>query len=93
MWIFEWGERKEKSNPRKHGVGFMEAETVFYDPYSITISDPDHSFDEARFIDVGISDKNRLLIVSYTERTNRIRIISARKATGAERKKYEIENT
>ena len=93
MWLFEWDERKEKSNRRNHGVGFKEAESVFCDPYSITVNDPDHSLDESRFIDVGTSDKNRLLIVVYTERGKRIRIISARKATVTERKKYETENS
>ena len=93
MWLFEWDERKEKANRRKHGIGFNEAETVFYDLHSITIPDPDHSLDESRFIDIGASDKNRLLIVIYTERDDRIRIISARKATVTERKKYETENS
>jgi uncharacterized protein len=93
MLIFEWDERKEKENRQKHRVSFKEAETVFYDLYSITIPDPDYSFDEARFIDIGISDKNRLLVVIYTERNDRIRIISARKATKAERNKYETENS
>lgn len=93
MWIFEWDERKEKANRRKHRIGFNEAETVFYDPHSITIRDPDHSVDESRFIDIGTSDKNRLLIVVYTERSDRIRIISARKGTATERRRYETENS
>ena len=87
--IFEWDENKAKSNLRKHKIGFDEAETVFDDALSITISDPDHSTDENRFIDIGTSDKNHLLVVSYTERDERTRIISARKATEAERKAYE----
>lgn len=92
IWIFEWDERKEKATRRKHEVGFDEAETVLYDPHSVTIPDPDHSLDESRFIDIGNSDKNRLLIVVYTERKDRIRIISARKATAPERRRYETEN-
>ena len=93
MQIFEWDEAKEKANRRKHAtIGFKEAETVFYDSHSITIADPDHSIEEKRFIDIGVSDKNRLLVVVYTERGNRIRIITVRKATGNEHKKYEREN-
>lgn len=89
MSIFEWDETKEKSNLRKHGVSFTEGESIFYDSLSITISDPDHSDEEHRFIDIGTSNKNRVLVVVYTERENRIRIISVRKATNAERKMYE----
>lgn len=84
MPIFEWDEKKEKSNFRKHRVMFAEGETVFYDPNSLTIPDPDHSIEENRFIDIGMSDKNRLLVVVYTEREDRIRIISVRKATQTE---------
>jgi uncharacterized protein len=93
MLSFEWDDRKEKENRRKHRVSFKEAEFVFYDPYSITIPDLDHSRDEDRFIDIGTSNKNRLVVVIYTERNDHIRIISARKATTTERKKYETENS
>ncbi len=89
MPIFEWDENKEKSNLRKHKISFDEAETVFFDSFSVTIPDPDHSTEENRFIDIGMSDKNRILVVVYTEREARIRIISVRKATKAERKIYE----
>jgi uncharacterized DUF497 family protein len=89
MPIFEWDENKEKSNFRKHGISFTEGESVFYDLYSLTIPDPDHSIEEHRFIDIGTSNKNRVLIVVYTERKDRIRIISVRKATGDERRMYE----
>jgi len=92
MPIFEWDEDKEKSNFRKHRISFNEGETVFYDSYSITIPDPDHSIEEHRFIDIGTSNKNRVLVVVYTEREDRIRIISVRKATSVERKIYEQEN-
>ncbi len=89
MFVFEWDENKEKSNRQKHKVGFAEGESVFSDSFSITISDPDHSLEERRFIDIGMSDKNRVLVVVYVERGERIRIISVRKATTAERKIYE----
>lgn len=89
MPIFEWDEEKENSNFRKHKITFAEGETVFYDPLSLTIPDPDHSTEEHRFIDIGTSNKNRILVVVYTERGEKIRIISVRKATKAERKIYE----
>jgi len=89
--VFEWDENKAKSNLRKHKVAFAEAVTVFDDAFSITISDPDHSVEENRFIDIGMSDHNRLLVVIYTEREERVRIISARHATAPERRKYEEE--
>ena len=92
--LYEWDEDKAKENLRKHKVDFKEAETVFDDPLSITVSDPNHSEEEERFIDIGISKKRRVLAVVYTERRKKIRIISAREATRAERKKYyEEENT
>ena len=91
--LFEWDEEKAKTNLQKHGVSFEEAETVFDDPLSITIPDPDHSIDEERFIDVGQSSKKRILAVVYTERRKRIRLISARIATRAERKNYEEESS
>jgi len=89
---FEWDEEKAKANLKKHRVGFDEATTVFLDPFSITIPDPDHSEDEQRYIDIGSSDKDRVLVVVYTERGTTIRIISCRKATVSERKIYEEGN-
>ena len=86
---FEWDQRKADSNLRKHGVSFQEATSVFADTLSITIPDPDHSASEARFLDLGLSHRNRLLVVSYTERGEVIRIISARRANQSERKNYE----
>jgi uncharacterized DUF497 family protein len=86
---FEWDKRKAKLNVRAHGVSFDEATTVFGDPLAITISDPDHSQAEMRFVDMGLSYLGRLLVVSYTERGNRIRVISARLATRNERRQYE----
>jgi uncharacterized protein len=74
---FEWDPAKAEENSKKHGVGFAEASTVFGDPLEITIPDPDHSEGEARFLSVGLSAGNRLLVVSYTERDGKIRIIHA----------------
>ena len=89
MIIFEWDEKKADQNIRKHSVSFEEAATVFGDPFSITICDPLHSKDEDRFVILGMSNKNRLLVVVHTERGDKIRIISARKATKKEKRQYE----
>jgi uncharacterized DUF497 family protein len=86
---FEWDLAKAELNLKEHGISFDEATTVFRDTLSITISDPDHSDSEDRFIDIGMSHRMQLLVVSYTERKDKIRIISARRATRAERKNYE----
>jgi hypothetical protein len=89
---FEWDPVKAELNLKEHGVSFDEATTIFRDTLSITISDPDHSDYEDRFIDIGMSHRMQLLVVSYTERKDKIRIISARRATRAERKNYEETN-
>ena len=89
---FEWDPEKAAKNLRKHKVSFVEAATVFSDNFSATATDPDHSANEARFIVVGQSNRNRLLIVSFAERGDRIRIISARELTRSERKVYEEKN-
>ncbi len=89
MLHFEWNPRKERSNRRKHGVDFGEASTVFGDPLESTITDPDHSEGEHRFLSMGNSDRDRLLVVSFVERGGRIRILSARTATAGERRQYE----
>lgn len=89
MLYFEWDARKERSNARKHGVDFAEASTVFGDPLECTIPDPDHSEGEHRFLSMGNSDRNRLLVVSFVERGPRIRILSARTATASERQQHE----
>ena len=86
---FEWDLQKEKLNIAKHGVSFAEVMTVFADPLELTIADPGHSTTEFRFISMGVSSANRLLVVAYTERGERIRIISARPTTARERKQYE----
>ncbi|MBD2355874.1 BrnT family toxin [Tolypothrix sp. FACHB-123] len=86
---FEWDEEKAKENLRKHGISFEEAKTVFNDPFAITINDPEHSIDEERFIDIGLSTRGKLLVVVYTERQLNIRIISCRQATKLEQKVYQ----
>jgi hypothetical protein len=89
MIEFEWDPRKAVNNLKKHGISFTEAGTVFGDEFAITVSDPDHFDDEDRFITIGRSNRRRLLIVSHTDRADKIRIISARELTRAERKAYE----
>ena len=86
---FEWDERKARENIKKHGVSFEEASTVFADPLALTIYDPLHSDEEDRFVTLGDSEKRRLLVVAFTDRVDKIRIISARVATRQERKDYE----
>lgn len=88
---FEWDPRKAATNLRKHGVSFTEAGTVFGDELAITVPDPDHSDQEDRFITIGWSNRRRLLMVSHTDRSDHIRIISARELTRNERKAYEEE--
>lgn len=88
---FEWDEQKAAANLQKHNVSFDEAQTVFDDPLFVIFADPDHSFDEDRFIIMGESNQAKLLVVSYTERPAATRLISARPATRAERKKYESD--
>lgn len=85
----EWDPAKAKTNHRKHGVTFEEATTVFIDPLSSTIADPLHSEDEERFIIIGQSIQQRLLIVVHADRGENIRIISARVANTHERRIYE----
>lgn len=91
MIEFEWSRSKAASNLRKHGVAFQDAATVLRDPLAITIFDPDHSEEEDRYITVGSSGGGRLLLVAHTDRGTRIRIISARELTRAEREAYETE--
>lgn len=86
---FEWDPHKAEANLRKHGVAFGEAATVFADSLTLDRSDPDHSREEERFLCVGRSYVDRLLVVAYTERGDRIRIISARVAHPHERRAYE----
>ncbi len=86
---FEWNPDKAESNVNKHGIAFAHASTIFGDPLSLTFYDPDHSDDEDRYLTIGTSADNVVLIVSHTDRGHRIRIISARKAKPRERRIYE----
>ena len=88
---FEWDEAKAHRNSTKHGVSFDEAATVFEDQLAVSVSDPDHSDAEQRYIVIGLSASGEMLVVVYTERGNTIRIISSRNATKKERKLYEEE--
>ncbi len=93
MLIFEWDENKENANLRKHKISFAEAQTVFDDRFVVTYYDDFHSLEEERFISIGLSNVNRVLLVVHTEISNDaeailIRIISCRKATVLERKIY-----
>lgn len=87
--LFEWNSQKAEANLKKHGVSFEEAESVFSDPLSLTVSDPLHSKEENRFIITGFSDRQRQLVVVHTDLNDKIRIISARLATPSEKRKYE----
>ncbi|MFH1860115.1 MAG: BrnT family toxin [bacterium] len=86
---FEWNPNKAAQNLQNHKVLFEEAATTFKDTLSITVSDPEHSVEEDRYITIGLSNRFRLLIVAHTERGNNIRIISARELTTKERREYE----
>ena len=86
---FEWDPKKNEANIRKHGVAFSEAATVFSDILSITVPDPDHSQEEDRYIIIGMSGRNRLVMVAHPERGECIRIISARELTRSEKRDYE----
>jgi uncharacterized DUF497 family protein len=87
---FEWDADKARANIEKHGVTFEEAASVFADPLSLTITDPDHSSpDEERLITLGLAINQRLLVVVHCDREDRVRVISARRATRNERNDYE----
>lgn len=86
---FEWDARKDRENRRKHGISFQEATTVFGDPLAGTIPDPDHSRGELRYLTIGHSSNDRLVVVSHTEEGENFRIISAREANAHERKTYQ----
>lgn len=86
---FEWDDHKAAANRRKHRVSFHDAVTVFGDPLALTFSDPDHSWQENRYVTFGLSGSGRLLVISHTPRLDRTRIISARLATPVEREIYE----
>ena len=86
---FEWDEAKARTNQRKHGVSFIQATEVFSDEHSSYVRDPDHSYDEDRYLLFGVSSEGNHLVVSFTERLETIRIISARQMTRQERNAYE----
>ncbi len=86
---FDWDAGKADVNLRKHGVSFDEASTAFFDGLSVTGRDPDHSIGEHRLVTFGLSYPGKLLVIAHVERDDVIRIISARKATRAERRVYE----
>ena len=90
---FEWDPRKAERNLKRRRTSFAEASTVFYDPLAKTIADPDHSSTEQRELTLGQSHTGRLLIVSHTQRQDRIRIISARIPTRSERRQYEEDES
>jgi uncharacterized protein len=92
--IFEWDARKARENLRKHRISFEEARTIFFDPMLLTFPDEEHSSAEERFVSVGSSARDRILLVIHTEHYETeneivIRLISSRKATATERKSYE----
>ena len=91
MIKFEWDASKASSNKKKHGVSFLEAQSVFYDEFAVQFFDEENSVSEDRFLMLGVSDEARLLIVCHCERAqgNIIRIISARKATKNESSFYQ----
>lgn len=89
MLFFEWNPEKAAINKTIHGITFDEASTAFKDTLSLTVYDPLHSEAESRFVLIGNSHKDRLLVVVHTERGERVRIISARKAKKKERQQYE----
>jgi uncharacterized DUF497 family protein len=86
---FEWDPVKARLNLQKHGVSFLEAVSAFMDELSVTVSDRNHSEDEERFLLLGCSEAERLLVIAHTDRGDRIRIISAREANRRERRQYE----
>jgi uncharacterized protein len=88
-FTFEWDPQKATRNARKHGVSFDEAATAFGDAFGLIVADPRHSDPEPRFVLLGYSQSGRLLAVMFTERGDRLRLISARTATRRERRHYE----
>jgi hypothetical protein len=89
--VFEWDAEKASTNLEKHGVSFEEAGSAFADPLSLTVPDPAHSEGENRYVLLGMSAAGRMVVVAHTERQDRIRLISARKANRRERQDYEAK--
>lgn len=90
-YVFEWDRAKASENAQKHGVTFDEASMVFGDPLALLMPDPDHSEGEERYLLLGMSSQQRLLVVAFVERPPRTRLISARLATRRERRQYEAK--
>jgi uncharacterized DUF497 family protein len=86
---FEWDEAKARENLKKHKVGFDEGKTIFNDPFLLTFPDIDTSDAEERYVNIGLSIRDRVLVLIHTERQGKIRIISCRKASARERRHYE----
>jgi uncharacterized DUF497 family protein len=86
---FEWDEAKARENLKKHKVGFEEGKTIFNDPFLLTFPDIDTSDAEERYVNIGLSIRDRALVLIHTERQGKIRIISCRKASARERRHYE----
>lgn len=86
---FEWDAAKASENLKIHRVSFEEAKSVFNDPLLLTFPDPEHSDEEHRSINIGVSSHSRILLVVFTDRKGKLRIISSRKATAKEKKLYE----
>lgn len=86
---FEWDPVKAEANRRKHGIAFSKAISAFRDPLSVTILDPDHSLGEERYLLLGENEDGQLLVVAHTDKSEHIRIISARRASRRERRDYE----
>ncbi|KOR31753.1 hypothetical protein TI05_11640 [Achromatium sp. WMS3] len=89
---FEWNPQKVEINSKKHGVSFEEASSVFGDTLSVTYPDPEHSMNEERFVMIGLSSKQQVLVISHMYRGETVRIISARPATKREQRFYEHGN-
>ena len=91
MYYFDWDDKKDKKNQKKHGISFDEASTVFFDEKAILFDDPEHSDEEDRFLLIGMSNKANICLVChcYRDDDDIIRIISARKATKKEESRYE----
>jgi hypothetical protein len=89
---FEWYPPKAIANLKKHHVSFDEAMTIFGDKLHLVFPDREHSYDEERFLAIGSSSQDRLIVLCFTERYPRLRLISARLAEDWERREYEIAN-
>lgn len=95
--VFAWDKKKARTNLTDHKVSFEEAKTLFNDPFLLTYPDEGHSENEERYISIGVSLRNRILLVVHTDRNETptsltVRIISCRKATTSERKEYEKDH-